>query len=187
MSYKVSNRDTTTLPTALLPVAKTHMRVDFTDDDVLITSLIARAIGLYERKTALSLFDANFEWTPDDFDNVTDQGVLCPVQPLTQFTVADSESTDVTASYRLAGNQNGEAAGLYLQPVDATATIPDGLTCSAVSGYTDATELPPATLDSILRITAHLYANRESVSDLLLREADWWADDLLVGAWVPRV
>jgi uncharacterized phiE125 gp8 family phage protein len=188
MSYKLSGVDRTTLPAALLPKVKLHVRVDYTDDDALLTDLTARAIDLYERKTGLSIFKADFAWSPDGFDAVTDDGVLCPAQPLATLAVTDSDNVDVTTAYQLAGNQiDGQASGLYLQPVDTSATMPDGLKVTAIAGYTDPTAIAPATLDSILRITAHLYANRESVSELLLRATDWWMDDLLVGAWVPRV
>lgn len=187
MSFKTSGVDRATLPAALLPVAKVQCRVDFTDDDALLTDLLARSIDLYERKTGLSIFKRDFAWGPDSFDVVTEDGVLCPVQPLGVLTVKDSTDTDVSADYVLAGNQiDGQASGLYLQPVAASGTMPDGLAITAEAGYTDATKIAPGTLDAIMRIVAHLYANRESVSELLLRETDWWMDDLIVGTWVPR-
>lgn len=189
MSYKIANKDYTTLPGLMLEQAKEHMRVDFTDDDNLIKSILGRAIDLYERKTGLTIFDGDFEWKPDGFDNVTDDGIQCPAQPLgNPMTMVDSGAADVSSSWSLVGNViPGQASGVYLRPVTEGTTLPDGMTVTAKLGYEDVATMPPATLDSILRIAAHLYANREAISDLLLREADWWADDLLVGAWVPRV
>lgn len=186
MSYRITNRDTTALPTELLPLFKAQVRVDFTDDDVLLTSILARSIDLYERKTGLTIFSGTAEWSPDEFDNVTDLGIQVPLQPISVMTVEDADGNDVTSSFKIVGNQApGRASGLYFVPA-ADAEMPDGLAATLTLGAASAAEISPATLDSILRIGGHLYENREAISDLLLRDADWWADDLLVAGWVPR-
>lgn len=189
MSFTIANVDRAGLPTALLPAAKQHLRVDFPDDDTLIQSLLGRAIDLFERKTGVSVFKSDLSWSPNSFDNWTDDGIQVPAQPFAgPFTVKDANGVDVTSAYQIAGNRiDGQMCGIYLAPVDPNAMLPDGLVITATLGSADADAIAPATLDSLLRLTGHLYANRESVSELLLRSADWWMDDLLVGAWVPRV
>jgi uncharacterized phiE125 gp8 family phage protein len=190
MSYKVSNIDRTSLPTALLPQAKSQMRVVSTNDDALITSLIARTIDIFERQSGLSIFEADVVWIPDNLDTIDiTKGVLIPVQPIKTWAAADGEGTDVTASYQIVGNDTGRATGLYF--ASKTATLPSGdptlPTLTMKVGYAAITEIPPATLEAILARTASYYAWREDLSETNVDEIPDFDQTWMVGHWVPRV
>jgi hypothetical protein len=57
--------DRDVLPTALLPAARSHMRVEFDRDDELIKLHVAASIDYVERVTGRLLNPVRFRWTPD--------------------------------------------------------------------------------------------------------------------------
>ena len=95
-SYTVTP-DWTTLPEALLPLAKQHCRVDFPDDDIVITEYLQWAIGYCEQFWHLAVFSASVDWTPAPAGLARYQ---CPVQPVASFTVM-SGAVDVSSEYAL--------------------------------------------------------------------------------------
>src|SRR6187399_3166361 len=56
MSTMQVSKDRGTLPAALLPLAKSHMRVEFARDDDYIKMCLSRAIDFFERTTGLAVF-----------------------------------------------------------------------------------------------------------------------------------
>jgi hypothetical protein len=170
--------DFITLPTALLPLAKTHMRVDFTDDDADITDKLAQAIGYAQYFWELQVFGATVAFTPDG-------GACCyqcPVRPVSAFTAADAVG-DVTAEYQL--RSTSLTAPVFLERVDAAA-FPAGVTFSLATGYSDPADMHPAMRGNILRVAATLYENRESISAISLDQVPFWLNDMMGGLWVPR-
>lgn len=179
MSYTVTP-DWDTLPTALLPVAKQHLRVVTTDEDALITDYLAQAIGLCEQVWGLSVFSSSVVWLPDTSTGASRYET--PFQPVSAFTVM-ADAVDVSGDYAL------ETAGLvepvWLVRIDETAFATDA-EVTLTAGYADIATMPPPMRAGILRVTGLLYEYRESVTGLSLEQMPSWWSDLLGGLWVPR-
>lgn len=165
--------DRTTLPGEMLAIAKTHMRVTFADDDAYIELCLSRAIDLYERHSGRLAFETVALWeTP-----YSAQRLIVPVIPVQSFTASDSEGNDVTAEYRIRSD--------YFERVDGQ-PVPAGLSVTLQCGYAAYADMPPSPVDIALRISAHFYENRESVTSYTLEQVPQWMNDLLLGNWIPR-
>lgn len=180
MSYSITAIDRTTLPAALLPIAKEHMRVDFTDDDASITRYIQWAISYLEIFWGQRIFSASVDWLPP-IDAYSSRYQI-PVQPVASFIVM-SEAVDVSAEYAL--EMNGMISPVWLVHSDGT-PFPDDAAVSLTAGFTDPDEIEPAALGGILRVGASLYEYRESISSISLDQIPFWMNDVLGGLWIPR-
>ena len=178
-SITSTDLDRNALPTALLAIAKSHLRVDGTYDDAYITDAIKRAINWFERVTNVSVNPVTWNWSPD-------QGSFCsglaavPVSPVNEFTVAAGEA-DISGGY-LIETMSTHGIGLY----SLAGTFVSGMIVSIESGYPDEADLDPGISDAILRYTAHLYENREIL--VLGTEAlsPGWMTDVISTYWMPR-
>lgn len=181
MSY-VSTPDYTTLPTALLPLTKAHLRVDFADDDTVITEYISQAIGLLEQFWGLSLFGAAVIWTPDLSTGAS--RYQAPVAPVSDtFTVVDGEAVDVSADYQI--ERQALTDPVWLARKDGTA-FHAGAVVTLAAGYTSVTALLPHQRAAILAVTGTRYEHRESTATISIDEMPHWLTDVLGGLWVPR-
>lgn len=195
MSLTKLDVDRTVLPAALLPLAKAHLRVEFSRDDAYITQTIARAIDQFERKTGFSVFAADYEWSPGPFERrfyapaYLSGAWLVPVQPIVEPWAAEipnggGAAVDVTANYQLIGDIDSDRVGAqyFVGPPAA------GLAITFTAGFAAIEDLSPGLVDVILRRTAYLYEFREAVAApgaSGAMTADWWNDEL-VGHWAPR-
>lgn len=178
-AYALRDVDYAALPTAMLDLAKKHMRVDFTDDDEYITGCLARAIQLFEYKSGQHIFSAQADWHPE----ASDGPIICPVQPVADFIATDADAADVSDAYAVTSTGSATAPVMF-STVDGS-PIPAGLDVVLAIGFEDVDTMPPAVTDSVLRIAAMLYDQRESVAAPMDQVPSWW-DDLLVGQWIPR-
>jgi uncharacterized phiE125 gp8 family phage protein len=172
--------DWTTLPAALLPTAKQHMRVDFTDDDEIITNYLQFAISYFENQTGLAVFGSTVAWLPNVATGASQY--QCPAQPVSSFVVT-SETVDVSSEYALQSASPIEP--VWLVKSDGTAWPADAAV-DLVVGFTAAAQIRPSVLGDILRIAASLYEHRESISTLSLEHVPFWMNDLLTAHWIPR-
>lgn len=210
MSYQRTILDAMALPTEMLPLAKSHMRVLFSDDDDYITRLLSGTIDLFERLTGFWVTASTITWVPDDSAGGNGSGgggllwgscVSCeagicssdgaspelPFGPANAVTAKDKDGVDVSGNYLILGNQG---TGQYTPQrlgmkqtglVDQTAPIDFTFTV----GFADLDALPPSLLNLILRMTAWLYEQREMAA---MEGVDVmpYANSLLSGWWVPR-
>ena len=179
MSYSVADPNYTVLPQALLETARQHMRVTFFDDDDQILKCLKWAISYVENFTDLRIFPTDVAWLPEA---TTESRLQCPVQPVSSFT-ATVDSLPVSMQYRL--ERTSTAMPVWFARIDGTA-IADGINIALIGGYADAAKLPPALEGNILRITATLYENRESITSFSLDQIPFWLNDMLTNLWVPR-
>lgn len=181
MSYSfVPPFDYTALPTAMLDLVKAHCRVRHSDDDEALKLYAGQAIDLAEKVWGFRVFAANVAWIPDPAGKFSRYDL--PVWPVASFA-AQSASVDVSADYEIGMTSMVEP--WWLAKKDGQ-VFPDDLTVTLATGYADPAEIPPAGLAGILRVVASLYETRESygtVSDAMVPS---WANDMLVGLWVPR-
>jgi uncharacterized phiE125 gp8 family phage protein len=171
--------DYTTLPTALLPIAKSHLRIDGSYDDDYIADAIKRAINWFERVTNVTVNPTTWSWLPDQGSFVCNRAAV-PVSPVNSFTV-DAAGADVSANYAVE-TMSTHGIGLYAL-VGAWVT---GIEVDILSGYADADALDPGIEDIILRYTGHLYANREILVAGTDAATPGWMNDVVATYWMPR-
>src|SRR5262245_35293948 len=189
MSIVIVTQDFVTLPAALLATAKAHLRVDWTYDDALITSMIARAISWFERVTGVSVNPASYQWVPASseftapvwcWDGTTVQQPMVPITPVAAGWTATVGVDNVTSSYSMTAN-TVHGVAIY----SLVGSYAAGLTLAITSGYTGAT-LPPGILDAIMRYTAHLYENREILVPGTTEQSPGWLEEVVSTYWMPR-
>src|SRR5262245_44583721 len=100
-SYTVTVVDRDTIPTELLPKLKKHCRVDFDDDDEVMTMYLQWAVDYRERFTGLTIFYTEATWSPDGASSRE----RSPMQPLDSDVIAEYPDpdtgipVDVSAAY----------------------------------------------------------------------------------------
>ena len=174
-----SGLDRTALPVALLPIAKSHLRVDGSYDDAYITDAIKRAINWFERVTNVTVNPVTWTWTPDSA-NFCNGLAKVPVSPVNDFTV--NAGGDVSGNY-LIETMSTHGVGLYA----LSGSFVSGMAVSIPSGYADADALDPGITDAVLRYTAHLYENREILVPGSDAQTPGWMTDVISTYWMPRV
>lgn len=178
--------DHAALPALLLPQMKEHLRVRHDRDDGLITTYIASAIGLIERKCNVSLDPATVIATADELRRcgylaLGGQSYLLPLNNVRSALVTDATATDLSDDFEVWNPDFGGNGSSFL--VDRTSgwLIGAGWLLELEVGVDDATKLAPAFFALIGRMTGSLYENREASSALF---EDTWASELM-GLWRP--
>ena len=174
-----SGQDLVALPAALLPIAKSHLRVDGTYDDAYITDAIKRAINWFERVTNVSVNKVTWTWSPASSDFCDGQARV-PVSPVNSFTVTNG-GTDVSSTFVLE-TMSTHGIGLYR----LVGTFAAGIKVAMPSGYADADVLDAGIADALLRYTAHLYENREILVMGTQAQTPGWMTDVISTYWMPR-
>lgn len=181
----VVSEDRTTLPAALLTLAKAQMRVDYSEDDAFITSTLARAIARFQEVNEVTVNPSVFLWTPADADfDMFDDNVEAadlPVRPVTAFA-AEIDLIDVSADYSIGLKFDG-VYGVPIQQLRGPSAA--GLSVTLTAGYADLAALPDAVEDTLLRHAAFMYEYRE----ISLPVEPYMAPDLATNAlwWMPRI
>lgn len=170
----------TTLPTALLPVVKEHLRIDFPDDDSSIKRLTGIAISYFEKFSGLAIHAGAVAWYPPLTNGASRYET--PLHPVAAFTVT-VDAIDVSSGYHLEGASLTEPVWLVKNDGQA---FPAAAVIALTVGFTDPATIDPSILGSLLRITGTLYEHRESVTPLTLDEVPGWASELMSGHWIPR-
>jgi Phage gp6-like head-tail connector protein len=178
-TIQIDDVDYNALPKALLATAKSHLRVDFSDDDEYIKDCIKRAISLFERESEISVNPSSYIWKPDPAD-FCDGAVKIPFSPVVDLSAIDGDENDVTGDYLVASNST-HGVMLYRLIGDYV----DGLTVNVDSGYASKDELEPGILDIVLLLSCHFYENRgvllpaNQIEDFLRRMSGSY--------WTPRL
>jgi hypothetical protein len=181
MSMNAQTVDRTTLPTALLDLAKSHLRVRHTRDDTLIGVYIGQAIDEVERRCNINLNPAVFEIDvyalpccafPLTLPCVGWPAVArlaLPVNNVHAFTLTDPDGVDQSDAYVIEQADLGGSAGAYLVgPALATAPPAAAWTMTTDVGVDTADAISPAVLAVVLRLVGGYYENRESPSAVVV-------------------
>jgi len=170
MNYKIQ-----TAPNAEpidLEFTKNHLRVDTTDDDTYIETLITVARRTAEQISNHKMITQTWDIKMDSFPGSTTIKLPKSLSPLESVTHVkytdedDSESTFGSSNYvvdtysdpgriKLSDNTNW--------PSD-TLTELNGVEIRVVVGYGDPDDVPMEMKQAILLIVGHLYENREDVT-----------------------
>jgi hypothetical protein len=192
MSWNVDRIDRTTLPEALLPLAKSQSRVTATADDVYITELCAQALDDVERAANATFFDRTISgawdvwvwcpwWRPPvgfTWNSADAFFLTLPFNNVRSFMATDANANDVSSSYSVTQTEvGGVAAAVLSGPMPAAPGAP--VTFSFECGVLAVDDLVPSVRRAVLRRCAALYENREAPLDIA--EAD------SVALWRPDV
>jgi len=181
MNIRFTLADLAILPSGLLPIAKSHLRIDGTYDDAYITMTIARAIDWFQRATGVSVNPVTWVWQPAAIKFCNGVATV-PVSPVSSFTVAGAGAVNISASYSLV-TMSTHGVGLY----GLEGAFVSGMAVTLPSGYASAAVLEPGITDAVLRYTAHLYENREILVPGSDAQTPGWMTDVISTYWMPRV
>lgn len=178
-----------TTPTAgrlSVPALKQHLRVDTSNDDLLIEIYMRAAIALVQDRTGRALLPTTWKLSRDDFP--FDLGpIWLPRSPLISVTsvtyTAASSGTVITVDPATYVASDGEppsicpAIGTYW-PVDVVPFRRSTQQVVFQAGYADSNACPPTLVAAVYLMVGHLYENREAISDLTLKETPLGFDAL---------
>ncbi len=170
-----------TTPPAVEPVtlddAKAHLKVDTTDDDALITSLISAARARAEWHTGRAFVTQSWKlwldiWPCDDI-------VEIPLPPLQSVASVTAYALDDTATVLDAATYQVDAASsparLTLKPNAAPPVNLRRINAVAIAftaGYGDAGgDVPAPVREAILKMVANFYVNRGDTAAVTPTEA----------------
>jgi uncharacterized phiE125 gp8 family phage protein len=186
----------TNTPVALAD-AKTFLRVDYTQDDALITGLLAAATDYAERYTRRSLCYKTFRYTIDTFPYGPIEFPRQPVVPVTadgvtytydmpQFTYVNNTGSTAQlvlgTDYELDLGFNPPRVMLppsHYWPLTQPAKR-NAVTIDFVAGYSvDGSKVPDAIKTAIMMMAAHWYETRTSVTEAAMAEVPFSCRALL--------
>jgi len=191
MSTTLVSVDRTALPASLLPLAKTHMRVEFSRDDEYIKLCLARGIDFFERTTELVVNPTKWEWVPWLGAGITlpneagGYGWQIPFQPAPTWKVYDVKNgVDISAGFSMLAYAPADQYGVRW--LVASAGQPTASPFVDITlGYADAASMPPGILGFVLEAAGWYYENRE-IGPMPGVDGVSYLNQLLTGYWVPR-
>lgn len=167
-----------------LAEAKAHLRVDFADDDDLISGMVTAARELLEARIARAFVTTTFRAELDNFPGMysdprrpgwtyerNSPGPLLAfffprgsVQSVTSVVYTATDGTPTTLDPSLYRVQAGDAARLvpvYGHTWPATRFEPGAVQITFKAGYGDTADTVPAAVKAAVKVElSHLYANR---------------------------
>lgn len=166
--------------------AKSHMRVDISDDDTLIGIYISAATELVQNITKRQFVNATFDYTLDCFP--VEDYIELPRSPLSSVT--SITYTDADGNTGQTFSSDNYTADTYHTPgrlvLNFNTSWPayredyNSVVVRFVAGYgATSASVPEAVRQAIQLIVAHWYENREAVSELNLKNVPMAAMSLL--------
>ena len=160
-------RQQTTFPDALnvisLATAKSHLRVEHSSDDALITSLITSSqevvqkyTGDFMQRTAVNFYSDTF-MDFMDLHGGTDLNIL----GLNYINAVSGTTVAAIADYQLDGKSYPSRLRMMRIPDDVKDQL-NAVTVQTISGF-DTDDRPQALEVAMLLIIGHLYENRQDV------------------------
>jgi uncharacterized phiE125 gp8 family phage protein len=151
--------------------AKSHLRVDYADDDTLIGTLITAARQMVEAITRRALITQTWDLWLDAFPGEAHIEIpLPPLQSITSITYyddADIATTFSSTNYYV--DTKREPGRIVLRDTaswpSATLRGANGAAIRFIAGYGLAVAVPQQLKQATLLMVGHLYEHREAVSD----------------------
>lgn len=151
-----------------LAEVKEQLRIETTDDDALITRLIAVAVAYTDAQAALGHAMITQKWAQwvQPHPTQTVGLMMGPVQSVTAvkyYDAANTLQTDTLSNYEIVGTEFAKSVGPkagFNWPT--TYERPDAIRIEYEAGYGDATTDVPQTIrHALMLLVGHWYDNRE--------------------------
>lgn len=150
-----------------LAQAKTHLRVDHSDHDSLITTLIAAARRMAEERLARRLITQTWIAYFDDFADELLLSGLSPVASITDvkyLAAADGALTVLDPSvYQLIKTAPAKLVEAYDQTWPDARCVPEAVRVTAVCGYGAAAAVPEPIVQWMLIAIGTMYKHAEGI------------------------
>lgn len=151
-----------------LAEAKAQLRVDASDDDLLITSLVSAAREHVEMVTRRALFTQTWEVRFDAWPATPFRLPLAPLQSVASIKYLDEAGSEFTVATSVYGvDINSEPGRVYLKPNQnwpSAALYPyEAVRIQFVAGWSTTAAVPATIRAALLLAVGHLYENREQV------------------------
>lgn len=167
--------------------AKAHLRVDVSDDDTLISSLIKSARFICEDVARRSFVSRTYDLYLDNWWNGMD-AIKLPLPPLVSVTSIEyTNSNGVVATFDSANyvvdtaGEPGRVALAYGKTFpSATLQSINAIKIRYVAGYGGASSVPDNYKAAIKLVLAHLYENREEVGYQVASKLPLGAESILM-------
>jgi uncharacterized phiE125 gp8 family phage protein len=146
--------------------AKTHLRVEITDDDAYIEDLIAACSQHLEQMTGLKLITQTWRQYADAMPaNGCFRLEVAPVQGIAAMTVYDADGNGtVIAPQSLELDAVSHPARLLVHDMAAPGRAMNGIEIDIVAGFGDtAVDVPEGLRRALLLLVAHAYEFRGAV------------------------
>lgn len=157
-------RTTTTTYTDVVSLAsaKLHLRVDHTDDDELIQTLIRAAGEVVEEYTGTYLASCNWTYYADRFYGIM-RVHIGPEATVTSVKYTDSTGTLQTVS---GADYHTDLASypIRIQLEEEPTDVDDRVNVVEINGSAGYTTAPNALVQAMLLIVGHLYEHRKDVT-----------------------
>lgn len=170
--------------------AKSHMRVDTSDDDTLIEGLVTGATLYAQMYTGRAFVTQTLELRVDEFPATEIRLPKSPTQSVTSIQYVDTDgATQTWTSSEYVVDVNSKPA--RVRPgVDEdwpnARTQMDAVTVTYVAGYGAASDVPEGIKLAIKHLVAHWYENREgSTVDMKVHLVPLAIDALLTQYRIP--
>lgn len=165
MSHKITIEPT--VEPLTLAEAKEHLRVDFDDEDILISSLITAAREVVENQTGRALINRTVCFGYDGFE-CEFKPIFPPLQSVSSITYVDLNGVEQTLSpdtYKVDKMSDpARITAAYNKSFPYSRCENGSVKITAVVGYgPDASYVPKTIKQAMLLLIAHLYENREAV------------------------
>lgn len=168
MSYQITVQPATEPITTA--EAKTHLRVDFSDDDTYIDTLITTARKYCEQYCNRVFITQTWRQNEDSWNNPIELAVN-PVISLTSlkyYDTNDAQQTLTDSSVNFQKDFNSDVAKIYEGTTNSFPSLSNDvinpIEILTVCGYGDASDVPSDIKHAIKVMLAYLYENREGVN-----------------------
>ena len=149
--------------------AKTHLRVDISDDDTLITDLITAAREKFEEINGRTLFTTTWKLILDDWPSK--DYIVLPRPPLASVTSIDYIDKDGNSTTFSSGNYVVETdrtpgrvhLGYDKQWPTVTLRPASPITITYVAGWSSTASIPEKYKQAMKMLIGHWYENRETI------------------------
>jgi len=158
-----------------LQEAKDHLRVEITDDDTLISTLITVARRYGEKIQGRAYITQTWDWFVDEFPELPFDVPMPPLQSITSIKYYDEDDVEFTfdsAKYfvdtkgflgRITLNSGESWPSTTIRPIN-------GVVIRFLAGYgTASTDVPEEILTALKLVLAHYYEHRQ-ITDIRKQE-----------------
>lgn len=150
-----------------LSKAKDHLRIDHSEEDNYILSLIGSAREYAENFTRRALMTKTVDFKLDSFPTDLIEVSQPPLQSITSISYIDTNGVTQTwdsSNYIVdSTSQPARITPAYGQVFPSTRCQINSITIRAVIGYGDTGDIPNQIIQGMLQLIGHLYEHRESV------------------------